>query len=138
VTAAFSYSRASTVEPLPIYALGGSRPPAFQFPVADIPSSPTPLMFQPTFDTTAEEHLGWDQMEFGEVLATLDASQQAEELGSSPLIQAPVWTQPTQPAAGGGTPVGGGTPAGGATPAGGGTPDATGSSQAAMATPSPD
>jgi hypothetical protein len=42
--------------------------------------------------------------------------------GPSELTQAPVWTQPTQPAAGGGT------PAGGATPAGGGTPDAEGSS----------
>jgi hypothetical protein len=71
-------------------------------------------------------------MEFGDVLATLDASQQAEEVGPSQLIQAPVWTQPTQPVAGGGTPTGG------ATPAGGGTPDVAGSSQAAMATPSPD
>jgi hypothetical protein len=40
-------------------------------------------MFQPTFDTTTEEHLGWDQIEFGEVLATLDAPQQAEEVGPS-------------------------------------------------------
>jgi hypothetical protein len=87
-------------------------------------------MIQPTFDTTTEEHLGWDQMEFNEVLASLDAPQQAEEVGPSQLTQAPVWTQPTQPAAGGGT------PAGGATPAGGGTSDAAGSSQAAMATPS--
>jgi hypothetical protein len=65
-------------------------------------------------------------MEFGDVLATLDASQQAEEVGPSQLIQAPVWTQPTQPVAGGGTPTGGGTP------------DVAGSSQAAMATSSPD
>jgi hypothetical protein len=66
------------------------------------------------------------------VLATLDAPQQAEEVGPSQLTHALVWTQPTQPAAGGGT------PAGGATPASGGSPDAAGSSQAAMATPSPD
>jgi hypothetical protein len=124
--------------PFPIYALGGSRPPAFQFPAANIPSSSTPPMFQPTFDTTTEEHLGWDQMEFNDVLTTLDAPQQAEEVGPSQLTHAPVWTQPTQPAAGGTTPAGGGTPAGGATPAGRGTPDVAGSSQAAMATPSPD
>jgi hypothetical protein len=90
-------------------------------------------MFQPTFDTTTEEHLGWDQMEFCDVLATLDSPQQAEEVGASQLTQAPpVWTQPTQPQ-GGVTPA-----AGGATPVGGGTRDAVGSSQAAMATPSPD
>jgi hypothetical protein len=83
-------------------------------------------MIQPTFYTTTEEHLGWDQMEFNEVLASLDAPQQAEEVGPSQLTQAPVWIQPTQPAAGGGT------------PAGGGTSDAAGSSQAAMATPSLD
>jgi hypothetical protein len=83
-------------------------------------------MFQPTFDTTAEEHLGWDQMEFNDVLATLDATQQAEEVGPSQLTQAPVWTQPTQPATDGGTPAGGATPVGGATPAGGGTSDAAG------------
>jgi hypothetical protein len=40
-------------------------------------------MFQPTFDTTTEEHLGGDQMEFCDVLATLDSSQQAEEVGAS-------------------------------------------------------
>jgi hypothetical protein len=33
-------------------------------------------MFQPTFDTTIEEHLGWDPMEFRDVLATLDSPQQ--------------------------------------------------------------
>jgi hypothetical protein len=31
-------------------------------------------------------------MEFGDVLATLDAPQQAEEVGPSQLTQAPVWT----------------------------------------------
>jgi hypothetical protein len=113
-------------EPPTIFALGGSRPSVFQFPVADIPSSSTQPMFQPTFDTTTEEQLVWDQMEFGDVLTTLDASQQPEEVGPSQLTHAPVWTQPTQPAAGGGT------------PAGRGTPNAVGSSQAAMATPSPD
>jgi hypothetical protein len=30
-------------------------------------------MFQPAFDMTTEDQLGWDQMEFGDVLATLDA-----------------------------------------------------------------
>jgi hypothetical protein len=118
--------------PFLIYALGGSRPLAFQFLAADTPSLSTPPMIQPTFDTTTEEHLGWDQMEFNEVLASLDAPQQAEEVGPSQLTHAPVWTQPTQSAAGGGT------PAGGATPVGGGTSDAAGSSQAAMATPSLD
>jgi hypothetical protein len=83
-------------------------------------------MSQPTSDTTTEEQLSWEQMEFDDVLATLSALQQAEEVGPSQLTQAPVWTQPTQPAAGGGT------------PAGGGTTDAAGSTQAAMATPSPD
>jgi hypothetical protein len=83
-------------DPPPIFALGGSRPPAFQFPVTDIPSSSTPPMFQPTFDTTTEEHMGWDQMEFRDVLATPDSPQQAEEVGASQFAQAPpVWTQPT-------------------------------------------
>jgi hypothetical protein len=77
-------------------------------------------MFQPTFDTTTEDQLGWDQIEFGDVLATLDALQQAEEVDPSQLTQTPVWTQPTQPAGDGGT------------------PDVAGSSHAAMATPSPD
>jgi hypothetical protein len=55
-------------------------------------------MFQPTLDMTTEEHLGWDQMEFRDVLATLDSPWQAEEVGASQLTQAPpVWTQPTQP-----------------------------------------
>jgi hypothetical protein len=47
-------------------------------------------MFQPTFDTTTEEQLGWDHMEFGDILAPLDASQQAEEVGPSQLTQASV------------------------------------------------
>jgi hypothetical protein len=52
-------------------------------------------MFQPAFDTTIEDQLGWDQMEFDDVLATLYAPQQAKEVGPSQLTQAPVWTQPT-------------------------------------------
>jgi hypothetical protein len=76
------------------------------------------------FDTTTEEHLGWDQMEFCDVLVTLDSPQHTEEVGASQFTQAPpVWTQPTQPQAPG---------------AGGATPDDAGSSQAAMATPSLD
>jgi hypothetical protein len=68
----------------------------------------------------------------GDILATLDAPQQAEEVGPSQLTQAPVGTQLTQP-------LGGATPAvGGATPAGGATQDIACSSQADMATPSPD
>jgi hypothetical protein len=68
-------------------------------------------MFQRTFHMTPEEHLGWDQMEFRDVLATLDSLQQAEEVGASQLTQPPpVWTQPSQltPAAGGATTTGGG------------------------------
>jgi hypothetical protein len=118
-------------EPPPIYPLGCSRPPAFQFPATDIPSSSTPPMFQPTFDTTTEEHLGWDEFGYGDILATMDAApQQAEEVGASQLTQPPlVLTLPSQlsPAACGATPTGGGA-----------TPDAAGSSQAAMETPSPD
>jgi hypothetical protein len=107
-------------------------------------------MFQPTFDTTTEDHLGWDEFGYGDILTTMDvAPRQAEEVSASQLTEPlPVWTQPSQltPAAGGATTASGATPAvggatlaGGATPAGGGaTPDAAGSSQAAMATPSPD
>jgi hypothetical protein len=71
-------------------------------------------MFRPTFDTTTEEHLGWDQMEFRDVLANLDSPQQAEEVGASQLTQAPpVWNQPIQPT----------QPQGGATPTAGGDHD---------------
>jgi hypothetical protein len=80
-------------------------------------------MFQPTFVTTTEEHLGLDVFGYKDILATMDAPQQAEEVGASQLTQPPpVWTQPSQL-----------TPA-----AGGATPNAAGSSQAAMAIPSPD
>jgi hypothetical protein len=74
--------------------------------------------------------------------------QQADELAASQFTQpSPVLTQPSQLGTGGATTGGGATPAvvgasptgGGATPAGrAATPDAAGSSQAAMATPSPD
>jgi hypothetical protein len=77
-------------------------------------------MFQPTFDTTAEDQLAWDEFGYGDILATMDgAPQQAEEVGVSQLTQPPpVLTQPSQltPAAGGATTGGGTTPAGGATP----------------------
>jgi hypothetical protein len=87
--------------------------------------------------------------------------QQADELAASQMTQPPpILTQPSQLATGGATTGAGATPAGagasptggGGTPAGGGaspaggeatlagrvTPDVAGSSQAAMATPSPD
>jgi hypothetical protein len=67
-------------------------------------------------------------MEFRVAFAMLDSPQQAEEVGASQLTRPPpVWTQPPQSTPG----------AGRATPAGGATPDVAGSSQAAMATPSP-
>jgi hypothetical protein len=37
------------------FPLGGSRPPAFQFLAADIPSLSTRPMFQPAFDTTTKD-----------------------------------------------------------------------------------
>jgi hypothetical protein len=112
---------------------------------------------------TTEDHLGWDEFGYHDILVAMDTPQ-AEEVGSSLFTQAsPVGTQPTQPVrgattaaggatlagagsslvgggtpAGGATPAGGGKPMGGATPAGGGTPDVAGSSQAAMTTPTPD
>jgi hypothetical protein len=39
-------------------------------------------MFQPTFDTTTEEHLGWEDLGYGDILATMDAPQKAEEVGT--------------------------------------------------------
>jgi hypothetical protein len=87
-------------------------------------------MVQPTFDTSVEEQLAWDEFGYDDILTTMDATpQQAEEVGASQLTQPPpVLTQPSQL-----TPA-----AGGATSAGGATPDAAGSSQTVMATPSPD
>jgi hypothetical protein len=75
----------------------------------------------------------------------MDAPQD-EEVGPSQFTQEPpVRTQPTQPVDGATPAAGGATLAvvgsslvGGGTLAGGGTPDVAGSSQAAMATPSPD
>jgi hypothetical protein len=86
-------------------------------------------MFQPTFDTSAEDQLAWDEFGYGDILATMDgAPQQADEVGGSQVTQPPpVLTQPSQLAGGGAT------TGGGATPAGGSIPDAAGSSQAAMA-----
>jgi hypothetical protein len=40
-------------------------------------------MFQPTFDTTTEEHLGCDEFGYDGILVTMDAPQQAEEVGAS-------------------------------------------------------
>jgi hypothetical protein len=101
-----------------------------------------------TFDTAVGDQLAWDEFGYDAILATMDgAPQQADELAASQLARPPpVLTQSSQFAAGGATTAGGASPTGGgATPAGGGatpagkaTPDAAGSSQAAMATPSPD
>jgi hypothetical protein len=136
-----------------MYTLGGSRQPAFQLPATDIPLSSTPPMFrfqaQPsTFDTGADDQLAWDEIRYDDILATMEgAPQQTDELAVSQLIHPPpVLTQPSQLAAGGATTGGGATPTGGgasaagggATPAGRATPEAASSSQAAMATPSPD
>jgi hypothetical protein len=76
-------------EPPPIYTLGGSRPPTFQFPATDIPSSSTPPKFQPsTFDTAAEHQLAWDEYGYNDILATMDGGpQQADEVGASQLTQ---------------------------------------------------
>jgi hypothetical protein len=60
-----------------MYTLGGSRQPAFQFPVTDILSSSTPPMFQPqpsTFDTVAEDQLAWDEFGYDAILATMDGA----------------------------------------------------------------
>jgi hypothetical protein len=82
-----------------MYPLGGSRPPAFQFPAKDIPSSSTPPMFQRvTFDMAAEDQLAWDEFGYNDILTTMDDSpQEAEEVGASQLTQPPlVLTQPSQ------------------------------------------
>jgi hypothetical protein len=152
-----------TGQPPPIPTLWPRQQP----PATDIPSSSTPPLFrfqaQPGgFDTGTEDQLAWDEFRVDDVLATMEATpQQADELAASQFTQPPpVLTQSSQlgtggattgcgatPAGVGASPVGGGaTPAGvgaspageGATPVGRATPDAAGSSQAAMATPSPD
>jgi hypothetical protein len=88
-----------------------------------------------TFDTAAQDRLACDEFGYDAILATMDGGPlQADELGASQLTQPPpVLTQSSQFATGRATPAGGG-----ATPAGRATPDAAVSSQAAMATPSPD
>jgi hypothetical protein len=122
-------------------------PPPLQLPATDIPSSSTPPLFQfqaqpAAFDTGAEDQLAWDEIRVDGILATMEGTpQQADELAASQLTQPPpILTQPSQLATGGATTGVGASPAGvGAAPAGGrATPDAAGSSQAAMATPSPD
>jgi hypothetical protein len=114
------------------------------------------------FDTSAEDQLAWDEIRVDDILATMEGTpQQADELAASQLTQPPpILTQPSQLATDGATTGDGATLAGvGASPAGGGatptgvraspadgratptdreTPDVAGSSQAAMATPSPD
>jgi hypothetical protein len=115
------------------------------------------------FDTGAEDQLAWDEIRVDDILATIEGTpQQADELAASQFTQPPpVLTQLSQLSTGrattagvGATPAGvGASPAGGgasqagdgvspagrrATPAGRAKPDAAGSSQAAMATPSPD
>jgi hypothetical protein len=114
----------------------------FQLPATDIPSSSTPPMFQAqpgTFDTGAEDQLAWDEIQYDDILATMEgAPQQTDELAASQLTQPPpILTQPSQLAAGRATMVGGASLAGGgATLSGRATPNAAGSSQAV--TPSPD
>jgi hypothetical protein len=128
--------------------------PPLQLPAIDIPSSSTLPLFrfqaQPGgFDTGTAYQLAWDEFWVGDVLVTMKGTpQQADELAASQFTQPlSVLTQPSQLGTGGATTGGGATPAGvgaspaggGATPAGRATPeDAAGSSQAAMATPSPD
>jgi hypothetical protein len=55
----------------PVFPLGGFRPLAFQFSAAYIPSSSTRPMFQPTFNTTTKDQLGWDHMGLGDIITTL-------------------------------------------------------------------
>jgi hypothetical protein len=48
-------------------------------------------MFQPTFDTSAEDQLAWDEFGYNDFLATMDgAPQQADEVGVSQLTQPPL------------------------------------------------
>jgi hypothetical protein len=47
-------------------------------------------MFQPTFDTAAEDQRAWDEFGYNDFLATMDgAPQQADEVGASQLTQLP-------------------------------------------------
>jgi hypothetical protein len=78
-----------------MYTLGGSRQPAFQLPATDIPSSSTLPLFQfqaqpGAFDTGAEDQLGWDEIRYDDILATMEgAPQQANELATSQFTQPP-------------------------------------------------
>jgi hypothetical protein len=120
------------------------KQPVFQFQATDIASSSTPSMFQAQpsiFDTAGEDQLAWDEIQYNENLATMEAApQQADELVASQLTQPPpILTQLSQLAADGATTGGGASPAGGgATLAGRATLDVASSSPAAMETPSPD
>jgi hypothetical protein len=65
--------------PPPMYTLGGSIKPAFQFPATDIPSSSTPPMFQAqpsTLDMAAEDQLAWDEIRYDDILATMEGAPQ--------------------------------------------------------------
>jgi hypothetical protein len=83
----------------------------------------------------AEDQLAWDEIRVDGILATMEGiPQQADELAASQLTQPPpVLTQLSQLATGGAITGIRASPAGGRA-----TPDAAGSSQAAMATLSPD
>jgi hypothetical protein len=128
-----------TGRPPPIPTVGPrQQPPPLQLPATDIPLSSTPPLFQfqaqpVAFDTGTDDQLAWDVIRVDDIMATMEGTpQQAGELAASQLTQPPsVLTQPSQLA------TGGATTGGGASPAGKATPDVAGSSQAAMATPSP-
>jgi hypothetical protein len=84
-----------------MYTLGGgSKPPAFQFPVTNIPSSSTSPMFQA--QPSAFERMprtSWPGMSLGMTPFSrpwMVPSQQADELATSQLTQPPlVLTQPS-------------------------------------------
>jgi hypothetical protein len=88
-----------TAPTTPIFPLGGFRPPVFQFLAVDIPSPSTQPILQ----------LGWDQMGLGDILATRDAPQHAEEVAPSQLTRTLVGTQPTQSLGGATSAAGGAT-----------------------------
>jgi hypothetical protein len=46
-------------------------------------------MFEPGFDATTEDHLGWDEFGYDDILATMVAPQ-VEEVGLSQFTQAPL------------------------------------------------
>jgi hypothetical protein len=63
--------------------------------VTNINSSSTPPLFQfqaqpGAFDTDAEDPLAWDEIQYDDILATMEgAPQQADELAASQLTQPP-------------------------------------------------